>query len=243
MVTTTDLTLNAEAFADGKKVGADSCPASWRDNHLVLNLAREKTVGARRAVSLRPEIYADPRRSEKRWTKWPATSACAKFPLTAARFSSTAKRVFQRLILDQGFYPDGIWTAPTDDELKSDIERSMAAGFNGARLHQKVFEPRYLYWADKLGYLVWGEFPNWGFNYQPDKLRELTSTNGPKCCCATATIRPSLAGVPSMNRPAEAGELQQIIWRETKAIDPTRPVLETSGWAAHPSTARSARRP
>ena len=44
----------------------------------------------------------------------------------------------------------------------------MAAGYNGARLHQKVFEPRFLYWADKLGYLVWGEFPNWGYNYQPE---------------------------------------------------------------------------
>ena len=80
------------------------------------------------------------------------------------------KRVFQRLILDQGFYPDGEWTAPSDEELKKDIERSMAAGFNGARMHQKVFEPRYLYWADKLGYLVRGEFPNWGFDYRIRKI-------------------------------------------------------------------------
>ena len=64
------------------------------------------------------------------------------------------KTVFQRLVLDQGYYPDGILTAPTDDALKRDIELSMAAGFNGARLHQKVFEERFLYWADKLGYLV-----------------------------------------------------------------------------------------
>ncbi len=64
------------------------------------------------------------------------------------------KTVFQRLILDQGFYPDGIYTAPSDDDLRRDIEISMAMGFNGARLHQKVFEPRYLYWADKLGYMV-----------------------------------------------------------------------------------------
>ena len=45
---------------------------------------------------------------------------------------------------------------------------SMAAGYNGARLHQKVFEPRFLYWADKLGYLVWGEFPNSGYRYNPE---------------------------------------------------------------------------
>lgn len=71
---------------------------------------------------------------------------------------------FLRLVLDQGFYPDGVWTAPSDADLKRDIEMSMAAGFNGARLHQKVFEERFHYWADKLGYLTWGETSSWGAN-------------------------------------------------------------------------------
>ena len=71
---------------------------------------------------------------------------------------------FLRLVLDQGFYPTGIWTAPTDADLKRDIELSMAAGFNGARLHQKVFDERFHYWADKLGYLTWAESPSWGGN-------------------------------------------------------------------------------
>ena len=65
-------------------------------------------------------------------------------------------------MLDQGFYPDGIWTAPNDGALKRDIELSMKAGFNGARLHQKVFEERFHYWADRLGYLTWGESSSWG---------------------------------------------------------------------------------
>ena len=58
---------------------------------------------------------------------------------------------YQRLVLDQGYYPDGQWTAPTDEQLRRDIELAKEAGFNGARLHQKVFEPRYFYWADHLG--------------------------------------------------------------------------------------------
>ena len=70
--------------------------------------------------------------------------------------------IFQRLVLDQGYYPDGIMTAPSDEALRRDIELSLAAGFNGARLHQKVFEERFLYHADRLGYLVWGEFADWG---------------------------------------------------------------------------------
>ena len=70
--------------------------------------------------------------------------------------------VFQRLVLDQGYYPDGIMTAPSDEALRRDIELSMEAGFNGARLHQKVFEERFLYHADRLGYLIWGEFGGLG---------------------------------------------------------------------------------
>lgn len=74
------------------------------------------------------------------------------------------KPYYLRFVLDQGFYPDGIWTAPSDADLKRDIELSMEAGFNGARLHQKVFEERFHYWADRLGYLTWGESASWGVN-------------------------------------------------------------------------------
>ncbi len=71
--------------------------------------------------------------------------------------------VFQRLVLDQGWYPDGLDDRPDRRGTRSgDIELAMEAGFNGARLHQKVFEERFLYHADRLGYLVWGEFGDWG---------------------------------------------------------------------------------
>ncbi|MCD8312890.1 MAG: beta-glucuronidase [Bacteroidales bacterium] len=71
---------------------------------------------------------------------------------------------YLRFVLDQGFYPEGTWTAPSDEALRHDIEMSMAAGFNGARLHQKMFEPRFHYWADRLGYLTWAECASWGAN-------------------------------------------------------------------------------
>jgi len=76
-----------------------------------------------------------------------------------------------RLVLDQGFYPEGIYTAPSDEALRHDIEISLAAGFDGARLHQRVFERRFLYWADRLGYIVWGEFADWGLDLgRPESL-------------------------------------------------------------------------
>ena len=88
-----------------------------------------------------------------------------KFHIEGHKFYLNNTPIFLRLVLDQGFYPDGIWTAPSDDMLKNDIEKSLAVGFNGARLHQKVFEERFHYWADKLGYLTWGEYCDWGMNF------------------------------------------------------------------------------
>jgi len=85
--------------------------------------------------------------------------------LRDGKFFINGRSVYLRLVLDQGFYPDGVWTAPSDEALKRDIELSMAAGFNGARLHQKVFEDRFHYWADRLGYLTWSEWPSWGLEY------------------------------------------------------------------------------
>ena len=91
-------------------------------------------------------------------------SGMRKIHIVGNRIYLNNEPVYLRFVLDQGFYPDGIWTAPTDEALKKDIELSMAAGFNGARLHQKMFEPRFHYWADRLGYLTWGESASWGAN-------------------------------------------------------------------------------
>jgi beta-galactosidase/beta-glucuronidase len=144
------------------------------------------------------------------------------------------KSVFQRLVLDQGFYPDGVYTAPSDNDLRKDIEISMGLGFNGARLHEKMFEPRFLYWADKLGYLVWGEHANWGL--------DITTAEG------LARFLPEwLEGMErDFNHPALIGwcpfnetwdrdgakqnnDVLRIVYEVTKRLDPTRPVIDTSG--------------
>jgi hypothetical protein len=138
--------------------------------------------------------------------------------------------VFQRLVLDQGFYPEGVWTAPSDEALEGDIRLSKEAGFNGARLHQKVFEPRFLYHADRLGYLLWGEFPNFQMNFADARIDE------PVIREWTEIVRrdynhPSIIGwCPFNETPVEAARLQNIVYDLTKRLDKTRPVLDTSGW-------------
>ncbi|MBC7235371.1 MAG: beta-galactosidase, partial [Chloroflexi bacterium] len=141
------------------------------------------------------------------------------------------KPLFQRLVLDQGFYPDGIYTAPNDEALRNDIVISQGLGFNGARLHQKVFEPRFLYWADRLGYLVWGEFPNWGLDVSKPKALEMML---PQWIEALQRDRnhPSVVGWCPFNETQRDQDPEVIrgIYRLTKAIDPTRPVIDTSGY-------------
>lgn len=144
------------------------------------------------------------------------------------------KPVFQRLVLDQGFYPDGIYTAPTDEALRHDIEMSMAMGFNGARLHQKVFEQRFLYWADRLGYLCWGEMASWGIDparphtmsiFLREWLEILNRDFNAPCiigwCPYNEVWKESNDGLRELTL--------QMTYRATKAMDSTRPVIDTSG--------------
>ena len=144
------------------------------------------------------------------------------------------KIVFGRWVLDQGFYPDGIYTAPSDEALKKDIEYSMQLGFNGARLHQKVFEPRFLYWADKLGYAVWGEQGNWGLNHTTFEAVEHFLPEWIEAMERDFS-HPALIGwcpfneTWDINGTRQCDEVLRTVYQATKAIDPTRPVIDTSG--------------
>ncbi len=150
------------------------------------------------------------------------------------KFMLNGKSVFQRLILDQGFYPDGIYTAPSDEELLNDIKRSMACGFNGARLHEKVFEERFLYHCDKEGYLVWGEYANWGLDHTrpegiysilPEWLSEIDRDFN----------HPAIIGWCPFNETwdmygrKQHDDILSLVYRATKAADKTRPCIDTSG--------------
>jgi len=148
------------------------------------------------------------------------------------------KPVFQRLVLDQGFYPDGIYTAPSDEALRADIELSMAAGFNGARLHEKVFEPRLLYWADKLGYIVWGEYPDWGVDHDSAAAMGQVAMEWREVLHRDRN-HPSIVGWCPLNETGggEGNAFAQALLAVTQSIDPTRPFLDASGYVhLYPAT-------
>ncbi len=140
---------------------------------------------------------------------------------------------YQRLVLDQGYYPESQWTAPSDEALKHDIELSMAAGFNGARLHQKVFEERFHYWADKLGYITWGESSSWGMDTNNplvarNFLAEWTEI------VERDRNHPSIVVWTTMNEEFWPDNVQyprlcEDLYKVTKLIDPSRPINICSG--------------
>lgn len=150
------------------------------------------------------------------------------------RFMLNGKSVFQRLILDQGFYPDGIYTAPDDGALEKDILLSMASGFNGARLHQKVFEQRFLYYCDLHGYMVWGETGSWGSDTSDYTTYKAIEPEWLEII-ARDVNHPAIIGWCPFNetwdidgRKQDDAILEQI-YKVTRLYDPTRPCIDTSG--------------
>ena len=144
--------------------------------------------------------------------------------------------LYQKLILDQGYWPDGLLTAPDDEALKKDVELTKAMGFNGARKHQKFEDPQYLYWADHLGLLVWGELPSAYWLRDSEKrnmMRDLAEAirrdyNHP-ALIAWTPLNESW-GVPFIRHHKEAQKLADALYAMIHALDGTRFVSGNDGW-------------
>ncbi len=218
--------FTAEAFYDGKSVGKLTKTAgSYINGEIVLCEKHLWEPGNGRLYDLKLTFGKD---------KVKSYFGLRDIAIDGYKFRINGKSVFQRLVLDQGFYPDGIYTAPSDEALLGDIKMSMAAGFNGARLHQKVFEPRFLYHCDKEGYLVWGEYPNWGLAYSNPGATDAMLNEW----CAEIErdfSHPSIIGWCPFNETwnyegrEQRNELLETVYRTTKALDKTRPCIDTSG--------------
>ena len=144
--------------------------------------------------------------------------------------------LYQKLILDQGYWPDGLLTAPTDEALRRDVELTKALGYNGARKHQKFEDPQYLYWADKLGLLVWGELPSAYWLRDSEKrnmIRDLSEAirrdyNHP--ALITWTPLNESWGAPFVRYHKEAQQLAEALYALVHTLDGTRLVSGNDGW-------------
>ena len=140
------------------------------------------------------------------------------------------------MVLDQGYWPQTGLTAPSDDALRKDVELAKAMGFNGVRKHQKIEDPRFLYWADKLGLLVWEEMPS-AYRFTKDSIQRLTREwtsiiardRSHPCIVAWVPFNESW-GVPDLPDSPAQRHYVQALYHLTKTLDPTRPVIGNDGW-------------
>lgn len=216
-----------EVLYNGKTVGKTEYNNAYGSKYFQINLSEKHLweVGSGRLYDLKLTFGAD------------AVSSyfgLRNVRLDGFKFLINDKSVFQRLVLDQGFYKAGIYTAPDEGDLIHDIELSIELGFNGARLHQKVFEPRFLYHCDRLGYIVWGEYANWGLDYSSPKSVAVFLAEW-----AEAVNRdfnhPSIIGWCPFNETwnykgrKQYDALLSTVYDYTKSVDSTRPCIDTSG--------------
>ncbi|HET7466356.1 MAG TPA: glycoside hydrolase family 2 TIM barrel-domain containing protein [Candidatus Dormibacteraeota bacterium] len=151
------------------------------------------------------------------------------------KFWLNGEPYFQRLVLDQGYFPGGLLTAANDSALRRDIELAKSLGFNGARKHQKIEDPRWLYWADRLGFLVWEEMPDF-HEHSPEAERRLAQEweqavmrdRGHACIVAWVPLNESfgLQGV----EPSVSSRFLEGLYHFTHDLDGTRPVISNDGW-------------
>jgi beta-galactosidase/beta-glucuronidase len=152
------------------------------------------------------------------------------------RFMLNGRPYQLKLVLDQGYWPDTLLAAPNDEALRRDVELAKAMGFNGVRKHQKIESPRYLYWADRLGLLVWEEMPSsYRFTRTAIKrmIREWTEAierDYSHPCVITWVPFNESWGVPELTSIGAHQNAVEALYHLTKTLDPTRPVIGNDGW-------------
>ncbi|WP_028921959.1 glycoside hydrolase family 2 protein [Pseudonocardia acaciae] len=152
------------------------------------------------------------------------------------RFTLNGRPYFPRMVLEQGYWPSSHLAAPGDDALRREVELIKSLGFNGARLHQKVEDPRFLHWCDRLGLLVWDEMPA-AYAFSPTSVARLCAEwaevvrrdAGHPCVVAWVPLNESW-GVQDIRATPAQRDLASALYHLTRALDPTRPVISNDGW-------------
>jgi beta-galactosidase/beta-glucuronidase len=156
--------------------------------------------------------------------------------VAGGRFLLNGRPYYPRLVLAQGYWPDSHLAAPSAQALRREVELVKGLGFNGVRIHQKVEDPRFLYWCDRLGLLVWGEMAN-AYVFSPTAVERLTREwlevlrrdyNHPSI--VTWVPLNESWGVPSLDRDPAQRDYVRALYHLTRALDPTRPAIGNDGW-------------
>ena len=159
-----------------------------------------------------------------------------KVSIENGKFMLNNREYYQKLVLDQGYWEPSLMTAPTDEDFIKDIELTKAMGFNGARKHQKVEDPRYLYHADRMGLLVWGEIGaaklysrEYAHRIYSEWMEAVERDYNHPCIVAWVPLNESW-GVPQIKVDKFQQAHCNAMLYMTKSIDNSRVVLDNDGW-------------
>ncbi len=236
------LSLEVTLSLEGEPLASQMRPVNDKRQELSLALPRPQSEEAQEALLWSPE---NPVLFDLVLTLWQGDTVIDRVESYAGLRSVEAREgefylngrpYFLQMVLDQGYWAESLLTAPDALALRRDVELTKAFGFNGARKHQKIEDPRYLYWADRLGLIVWGEAPS-AYRFSALTIRRLTQEfiamierdyNHP-CIVAWVPLNESW-GIPDVQHCEPQRQLAQALYHLGKALDPTRLVVDNDGW-------------
>jgi beta-galactosidase/beta-glucuronidase len=236
------LVLSVTVLDGGRRVAENAVAALARRATCVLALDDPGVEWARRDILWSPsnpkllDLAVELRCEGAVLDRVASYTAMRSVAVDSGQFLLNGRPYRLRLALDQGYWPESGMTPPSDDALRRDVELAKALGFNGVRKHQKIEDPRFLYWADRLGLVVWEEMPS-AYRFSDRSIAavlqiwqeviERDSSN--PCVVAWVPLNESW-GVPDLPSRADQRSWLAALAHLTKALDPTRPVVANDGW-------------
>jgi len=227
--------IEAEVTDMGRFVTRGEARTAVATGHLILSIPYAKlwSPGAPHLYDLRVRLYDNGELLDEVNSYF----GLRGIELRDGKFLLNGESVYLQMILDQGYWPQSLLTAPSDEALQTDIGWAKAFGFNGVRKHQKIEDPRWLYWCDRLGVMVWEEMPNareWSLDAE-EKLsaewqRAVRRDFNHPSIIAWVPVNESM-GFPQLAQQ-HAGQYAFIerMVRTTRRLDDTRPVIDNDGW-------------
>jgi beta-galactosidase/beta-glucuronidase len=239
-----DLTVEVRILHKGKMLADDRYKVIGGEASRKISLSDPGIDDSRNELLWSPErptlLDADVilRRGDEVIDKVKSYTALRSAHINRDRFMLNGRPYPLRLVLDQGYWPDTLLTAPDDDALRRDVELAKAMGFNGVRKHQKIEHPRYLYWADRLGLLVWEEMPS-AYRFTALAIKrmvrewaEVIERDYSHPCIIVWVPFNESWGVPNLTSMQAHRNAVEALYHLTRTLDPTRPVIGNDGWEA-----------
>ena len=226
--------LAAEVWFDGKQVAARTCDCAYPSTEVHFDIPDAKQWSPENPNMYEVQFFL--MRGEVVLDQVETYLSFRKIDVRKDGLYINQDKYFQRLVLMQGFWQESGYTAPTAESFEQDILQAKEMGFNGCRMHMKFEDPRFLYAADRLGFLVWGEAPSfYSFSEAAaavfrKELIEIVRRDMQHPSLIAWVIGNESWGIKDISQSERIRSWLNEIVAMTRSIDPTRPVISNDGW-------------